>query len=215
MSDNAEMVRLLRTFAPRPIHCTSRDRLAAILKCGAILPNDGTLPTTFGGPYYGMRRGYVCLFDFAAPTLAQCEAEASKWDDFFRHHQPVTVGILLDPSLPMIQNSQAVDDVGYSEKFFPFVEAWHDGPITRAWFRGYAVMCGARPTACRILPPSDDPLPAIDELIGEYVATYADAYAFEERLKTEGLMAILSDEQVAAIARDLGWNNDEGEKERS
>lgn len=116
-------------------HVTGAHCLPQIVESGAILPN---LNLGFRSPFsqsensYGVKRGYICLFDFRDHNDSFIESAfgAFLWSAIEKYaHRPAF--LIIDPSLyrNLINSQVAQRETGGKEVWIPYVECWYGGAI--------------------------------------------------------------------------------------
>lgn len=126
-------------------HRTSLKDLDAILKHGAIEPNDGRFPFSYpqSEKCYARRIGAVSLFDFDSQSLREIILQAHHWAAFLRDKGDLTawtkigrerlVGINLMLPGQIRHEDMRVERGGgrppYIPPYIPRVEAWYKGAI--------------------------------------------------------------------------------------
>jgi hypothetical protein len=127
-------------------HRTDIEGMRAILKDGAIRPNDGTLPsgyiTSEDVGHAGYRFGAVCLLDFDTAPLKDVYWAAQHWHQFLSSFNPATVvfelardalatDALIQQDRPnwMPPQHRSARQGDHYPHWIPHVEAWHRGPI--------------------------------------------------------------------------------------
>ncbi len=117
-------------------HVTAAHSLPQIVGMGAILPNsDGRFRSPFSQSTnsYGVKRGYVCLFDFRKPNkphipsafecfLGSAVAKYARWPSF----------LTIDSALydELITSDTAQRETGGAEVWVPYVECWYPRAIS-------------------------------------------------------------------------------------
>lgn len=120
-------------------HITSFWGYQGILKDRLIKPNIGDqFPYTFpqSANSYGLKKGYVCLFDLRSQTDEIIQEALMKF--YFLnpyHNKNISVYLILSPELyaDLIDYTVAKREVGYKEMWIPYVECWYptDIPLER------------------------------------------------------------------------------------
>jgi hypothetical protein len=116
-------------------HATGAHSLPQIVASNAILPN---LERRFRSPFsqsdnsYGVKRGYICLFDFREHNEPFIESafECFLWGAVKKYaHRPTF--LIIDPSLHpnLIDSQTAQRETGGKEVWVPHVECWHAAAI--------------------------------------------------------------------------------------
>ena len=125
-------------------HTTGPRGFAGIRAAGSILPNTGEFPFTFPqtGNSFGFHNGYVSLFDLGSAADEELIDCYWKWTEFFFTHEPYTIAIELDRDRlreRLIPNAVARTR-GSTTVWIPWVEAWHDGPISLTAAKGFILI---------------------------------------------------------------------------
>ena len=130
----------------RVFHVTAAHSLPQIVASGGILPN---LEGRFRSPFsqssnsYGVKRGYICLFDFREHNKAFIEDafDCFLWSAVEKYaHRPTF--LVIDPSLyPNLVDSQTAQrETGGKEVWVPYVECWHTAEIPLSAIASAVVM---------------------------------------------------------------------------
>lgn len=116
-------------------HVTSFRAYQRIFSDRMLKPNIGSqFQYTFpqSEKSYGVKRGYVCLFDLRNKTDEVIKDALMKF--YFLnpfHNQNKPIFLILSPTLhlKLIDYTVAKREVGYGEMYIPYVECWYPGSI--------------------------------------------------------------------------------------
>ena len=142
-------------------HVTGLRGYLGIRETGAIEPSTNRHPQTFPqtANSYALHKGYVSLFDLAAPPLEKLVDFSSRWTSFWHHFSPMSIAMEVTReavAATLVPNEDALKEVGSTKVFFPWVEAWHIGPIPLSAIRRYLLIPYGNSTQYRWLT-ADDP----------------------------------------------------------
>lgn len=112
------------------IHGTSKAALKEIFKENYLKPNNGNFVYNHAQSKhnYGVKRGWVCLFDFTSHWQNLC-ATYDNWSTFFLLFTPNTYLLTFDPQdIEKIENPQLLEQP--REFYIPWVEVWSKDKIS-------------------------------------------------------------------------------------
>lgn len=123
--------KLLPLLVGKVFHVTAKSSLESILKDGVIKSNkDGVFAYSFpqSDKSYGIKRGYICLFDLRKANKEQIEDALCKY--YFLNpprfdNLPCFLIISSKIYKELIDTSIAKADVGFKEMWIPYVGCWY------------------------------------------------------------------------------------------
>ena len=127
--------KILPLLKEKVFHVTSSEAYQAIVKDGMIKPNiNACFKYTFPQSEisYGVKRGYICLFDLRNKSDDFIEESLMKF--YFlkpSYYQDISIFLILSPRSYscLIYWTQAKEEIGYSEMYIPYVECWYPSDI--------------------------------------------------------------------------------------
>lgn len=133
------------------LHVTSVQNFKLIKKSKFIKPNLGGFTYNHKqSPHnYGVKRGWVCLFDFRAHWQHICETHEN-WRQFFLGDNEKSILITFDSyNLDLESNPQMTENP--REFYIPWVEVWAKRPIAIELADKIVMLSTRRQSNCRIL----------------------------------------------------------------
>lgn len=127
--------KILPLLKEKVFHVTSSEAYQAIVRDGVIKSNiNGCYKYTFPQSEisYGVKRGYVCLFDLRSKRNDVIEDALMKF--YFLnppscHNMPIFLILSQQLYSSLIYDTEAKKEIGYGEMYIPHVECWYPGNI--------------------------------------------------------------------------------------